>query len=85
MELQYLSISKRASYEKGYKEGDYKGTVTYSNEAGKIELNLSPALSAAVLVVVADNLVAASREVATTLTAACITQPALAAPAASLD
>ena len=77
MELESISIYKQPSYAPGYKEGSYRGIIKYSGQYGTVEVQLTPELSAAVLAIVADNIVQASRAVATLLTASVITQTGL--------
>jgi hypothetical protein len=81
MQLENLSIRLRNSWEPGYKEGSYQAMIKYKNKEGTIELQLTPTLTAKILNVVAEDLVVASKEIATNLTSAVITaQTALPAP-----
>lgn len=66
--LKDLSIRRPYTYEEGKGTG-YVGSVTFTSNLGEVKLNLDERLSERILNVVADELVAASRNVASTLTA----------------
>lgn len=73
MELESLHIRKCERYEK---ENGYKGEVTFKGPLGKIQINLGETLTAGVLAVVANEVVASSKLVAEELTASIIEQVA---------
>lgn len=75
MIMSSLYLRRAPTYSPGYKDGAYTGEVSFTDPTGEIKLNLTPELSAQILAVVAHELVIASREIATNLTAAVITQP----------
>jgi hypothetical protein len=74
MKLQNLRISEIPSYM--LEAGNYEGEITYANEKGKIQLNLSSEQVARILPILADALIESSKEVANNLTAAVIEQSA---------
>jgi hypothetical protein len=64
--LEKLHIYKRPSYEcKGLQ---YKGEVRYEGQHGAVELHLNHETSLRIMAVVADSLVASSKEIANDLT-----------------
>lgn len=75
MKMTYLMIQEMRSYAPGYKPGSYVGEITYEHQTGSVKLNLTPELSTKILAIVAEDLTAASKEVALNLTSAVITQP----------
>lgn len=71
MKLESLLITLEPSYSE--QAGQYTGRITFENvNKGTVKLNLSNELSAKLLAVVANELVATSRMVAQELTAQCI-------------
>lgn len=83
MKLKSLMIRTPYSFSGEDTKFPYVGTVEYTNQSGEISLNLTGELTDRILEVVADALVESSKEVAATLTTACIEQraePALPAP-----
>lgn len=83
MLLEELRIIKRPSWEtKGLQ---YKGAIKYEGSHGTIELHLNHETSLKVLAVVADAMVASSKEIANDLTRDVIDSvPQLAAPTAEV-
>lgn len=80
MEMEYLSIQKIQNWDPTYKPGAYRGIVKYKNQNGEIVINLSTEIGKKIISIVAEDLVAASREVANTLTGDVLTHAALSAP-----
>lgn len=79
MLLNELRITKRPSWE--VKGIQYKGAIKYEGAHGTIELHLNHETSLKILAVVADAMVASSKELATDLTRDVIDSlPQLAAP-----
>ena len=66
MILKILSIRRR------YDSDEYETTVEYSSNHGDVRLNLTQAQTAGILDVVAESIVSASRDVASSLTAAAL-------------
>lgn len=84
MILEELRITKRPSWES--KKLEYKGAIKYENAHGHIELHLNHETSLKVLAVVADAMVASSKELAAQLTRDVIDAiPALPAPDAKAE
>ena len=81
MKIQSLSISEWNSYEPNYRPGAYKCTIRYKGNSGEVQVNLTPDLTQRVMAVIAEELVAASKEIANDLTKEIIEHAALAAPA----
>ena len=81
MKLEHMHIRPFYSYEEGFKEGYYRGEVKFSGTHGTVLINLTPAVAGRILAVVADDLVAASQEIATQLTAEVFDHARLASPA----
>ena len=80
MILERIHISRVPSWNCEKDELRYVGKVEYAGANGDIKLHLDDTLSRLVLDVVADQLVVASKELATKLTAAVITQTSVALP-----
>jgi len=78
MKLEQLALTY-CTY--GVNNGKYTGAAKFENQYGSIELTLSPEMSAQILQICAEALVANSREVAANLTAAVIEQTTQALPA----
>jgi hypothetical protein len=73
MELESLVLTGSKSYDDW---NGYRGSATFSGKLGRVQLQLSESLSEQILSVCADALVAASKQVAETLTADVIEQVA---------
>jgi|HubBroStandDraft_5_1064220.scaffolds.fasta_scaffold23187_8 hypothetical protein len=80
MKIQRLGISEWSSYEPGYRPGAYKATIQYKGQNGEVSVQLTPDLTQKVLNVIAEELVAASREIANDLTKEIIQHAQLEAP-----
>lgn len=81
MKLEHMHIRPFYSYEEGFKEGFYRGEIKFTGTNGTVMINLTPAVAGRILAVVADDLVVASREIATQLTAEVFDHARLASPA----
>jgi hypothetical protein len=75
MILSTLTITKNQNYEAN--PDGYKGRLSFQNAYGTVELALNAETSAKILAVVAESVVESARDIATNLTAACLTVPAL--------
>jgi hypothetical protein len=75
-----ISISREGYYSSSTPDPTkpFQATVEVHGQHGKVQLNLSPDLSARVVAIIADEIAAAGRAAAEALTAACLT--ALPAP-----
>jgi hypothetical protein len=86
MQFESLSIASYQSWQPQYKEGAMHGTIKYKGAHGDVTVNLTDALARKILAVVAEDMVAASREIATNLTSDVINSvPQLAAPATLVE
>lgn len=81
-----ISIRREGYFGRGYgpSEGDpskpFNATIEVQGQSGKVELNLSPEMSAKIVEVIAGEVAAAGRATAEALTATCLTvaaQPVL--------
>jgi len=74
----------REGYFSGYTAPDsskpFTATIEVHGRRGKVELMLSPELSARVVSIIADEVAAAGRETAEAMTADCLTVAAIAGP-----
>jgi hypothetical protein len=77
MKIASLNISERQTYEPGYRPNAYKATIKYKGNYGEVTVNLTPDLTTKVMRVIADELVAASKEIANDLTKEIIEHAAL--------
>lgn len=82
MRISSLNINEWQNYEPGYRKDSYRATIKYKGSSGEVMINLTPELTKKVMHVIADELVAASKEIANDLTREIIEQN-LALPAAS--
>lgn len=64
MQLERLAIS-RETY--GVNKGRYTGAVEFTNQSGKVELNLNHEVSLKILGVVSERLVESAKEIANKL------------------
>lgn len=72
MKLEVLHIYNVTWAHDGAQPGDYKGTVRFKGQTGEIQLKLPARFNQRILEIVAEELVAESRNLAQNLTAACI-------------
>jgi hypothetical protein len=84
MFLSRLTVHREGYFGAGYGRADpskpFRATVEVIGESGKVELNLSPELSAKIVAVVAEEVVAAGRATAEMMTADALTIAALPEP-----
>lgn len=70
----------RSGYFSGYGKADpskpFEAKIGVQGSYGKVELNLSPELSARIIDIIADEIAAAGRATAEALTASCLTATA---------
>lgn len=83
MILSTLTITKNQNYEAN--PDGYKGRLAFQNQYGTVELALNAETSAKILAVVAESVVESAKDIATNLTAACVTVPALANARAAVE
>lgn len=75
MILEQLDITKNSSYHAN--PDGYTGRLRFKNAYGHVELALNGETSARILAVVAGSIVESAKDIATNLTAACVTVPAI--------
>jgi hypothetical protein len=83
-----MFLSRLSIYREGYSSSygrcdpskPFRATIEVIGQSGKVELTLSPELSAKIVAVVADEVAAAGRATAEMMTAEALTIPASAAP-----
>jgi hypothetical protein len=77
MQLERLAITRETW---GVNKGQFTGAIEFSNQSGKIQLNLNHETGQKLLAVVAECLVDTAKEVATQLTTEVIDSSRLIAP-----
>lgn len=72
MILETLYISKNASWVAN--PGEYSGNITFKSSSGEVKINVSHAVSARILSIVAEEIVAAAKSLSSILASEVIEQ-----------